>query len=300
MFKKLSLLSVLIAGVFWGTSPVFVSHLDKLGFNSIECTAIRLVLAAPMLFVIMLIYDKKLPKLNIKKLVCFAASGICSVLAMCLSYYYAIKHTSAAVAAVLLYTAPIFVMIMSFIFFHEKITAKKSVCLALAVIGCALTSGIIGGAVNEPLGILIGILAGFAYSLYGIISTVALKDGATPLTCTSFSFIFAAIGAIIISNPIKIIEKTAALDDAISVLLFMLLFSLCTAALPYIFYTVGLTGLKPDVAAIAASSEPVIATLFGIFLLHQKTDAFQIIGIICVITAITVLNLNTAKKQDRV
>ena len=297
--KKFSLIFVLLAGVFWGSSPVFVSIIGELGFNSIECTAIRLLLAAPMLFVLLLIFDKKLPKISLKMLLCFASSGICSVLAMCLSYYYAIKNTSAAVAAVLLYTAPIFVMIMSVIFFKEKITAKKSLCLILAVLGCALTSGIIGGIKGTALGVFFGIMSGFTYSLYGIISTVALREGATPLSCTAFSFLFASIGGLIISNPINIAVKTASLDAPFLAFLMMLLFSLCTAVIPYALYTLGLSGLKPDIAAIAASSEPVVASLFGIFWLKQSTDAFQIIGIALVVITITVLNVNPKVKQSK-
>ncbi len=297
MLRKLSLILVLLAGVFWGSSPLFVSYVSALGFDSIQCTAIRLVFGAPMLFIVLLVIDRKIPRLTFKMLVCFAASGICSVLAMCICYYFSIQNTSASVAAVLLYTAPIFVMIMSVVFFKERFTPKKLVALILAVLGCALTSGIIGGIKRSLLGVVMGVASGFAYSLYGIISTIALKEGATPLSCTAFSFLFAAIGACIIANPIEIASKTLELENPIGALFLMLIFSLCTAVVPYILYTVGLSGTKPDVAAISASSEPVVATLFGVLVLHQSIDVFQIIGVLLVIGAITVLNINPKKNN---
>jgi drug/metabolite transporter (DMT)-like permease len=180
---------------------------------------------------------------------------------------------------------------MSVVFFKEKFTLRKLSALILAVIGCALTSGIIGGLNGSLFGVFMGVASGLAYSLYGIISTVALKEGATPISCTAFSFLFAAIGASIISNPINIATKTLSLENPFKALLLMITFSLCTAVIPYILYTVGLSGTKPDIAAIAASSEPVVASIFGVFVLNQQIDAFQIIGILFVISAITVLNL---------
>jgi drug/metabolite transporter (DMT)-like permease len=299
MFKRISLLLVLLSGVFWGSSPLFVSYMTKLGFDSLQSTSVRLILAAPLLFIFLAIFDRKLPKLTFKMIVCFAASGICSVLAMCISYYHSMQTTSAAVAAVLLYTAPIFVMIMSVIFFKEKITGKKIICLILAVCGCALTSGIIGGIKGSYIGIITGIISGISYSLYGVISTVALREGATPLACTSFSFLFAAIGSLFITNPVKIVQKTLAFENPLLIVLFMILFSLCTAVFAYILYTLGLSGLKPDVAAIAASSEPIVATLFGVFVLKQGLDIFQIIGILAVICAITILNIKTEKSVSK-
>ena len=84
-------------------------------------------------------------------------------------------RTTAAVSAILLYTAPIFVMIMSVIFFKERITTKKIVAFVVAITGCALVSGIVSGAQANVTGIILGVLSGFAYSLYGIFATFYMK-----------------------------------------------------------------------------------------------------------------------------
>lgn len=299
MIKKLSLLSVLLSGVFWGSSALFVSSLMELGFSSLECTSIRLTLAVPILHAILIFCGRKNYKINASLLITFALCGLLSVLTMCICYFYAMILTSAAVSAVLLYTAPIFVMVMSVVFFKERFTLKKSSALILAFIGCALTSGIIGGIKGSLFGVLIGVLSGLSYSLYSIFSAISLKNGATPLTCTAFSFTFAAIGAQFITSPISLVQKIVASPDLPSIIVILISFSLCTAVIPFILYTVGLANLKPDVAAIAASSEPVVASLVGIFILKQSTDIFQIIGILLVISAITVLNFNVKKERNK-
>ena len=299
MIKKLSLLSVLLSGVFWGSSALFVSSLTELGFSSFECTSIRLTLTVPMMHVILLLSGRKNYKINVSLLITFALCGILSVLTMCICYFYAMTLTSAAVSTVLLYTSPIFVMIMSVIFFRERLTLKKFTALILAFLGCVLTSGIIGGIKGSLIGVLIGLLSGFSYSLYSIFSAISLKKGASPLTCTAFSFTFAAIGAQFISNPISLVKKIADFPDLPALLVLMITFSLCSTVLPFILYTLGLASLKPDVAAMAASTDPVVASLVGIFILKQGTDIFQIIGILLVIAAIIVLNLNIKKEPKK-
>jgi drug/metabolite transporter (DMT)-like permease len=299
MKSKIALIMVLFAGVFWGSSPLFVSTLSEMGFSSLQSSSIRLTLAAPMLHIVLLASGRKNYKVSIRAIFYFEICGVFSSLAMCICYYYAITATSAAVAAVLLYTAPIFVMIMSIIFFKEKMTAKKAVCLILAVIGCALTSGIIGGIKGSVLGVFIGLLSGIAYSLYSIISTFALKDGASPLACTAFSFTFAALAAQLLTSPVDIIVKITAQPNIIGSVLYLIIFSACTCVIPFVLYTLGLSRLKPDIAAILASTEPVVAALVGIFILKQTPSIYQIIGIIAVISAITILNVNFKSKQQK-
>ena len=299
MLKKISLILVLLAGVFWGSSPLFVSTLTDMGFSSLQSSSIRLTLAAPMLHIVLLVSGVRNYRVSLKSIIYFAFCGVFSSLAMCVCYYYAITATSAAVAAVLLYTAPIFVMIMSLIFFKEKMTAKKTICLILAVIGCALTSGIIGGIKGSLIGVLVGLLSGVAYSLYSIFSTFALKDGSSPLSCTAFSFTFAALAVQLLTSPVKIVKMIAEAPNIPGTILYLMLFSACTCVIPFVLYTLGLSRLKPDIAAILASTEPVVAALVGIFILKQKPSIFQVIGILTVISAITVLNLNFQKSNKK-
>lgn len=297
MLKKLSLVLVLLAGVFWGTSPLFVSKLSGFGFTSLQTSSIRLTLAVPMMHIVLICSGIKNYKVRPRAFIYFAICGIFSSLAMCVCYFYAITATSAAVAAVLLYTAPIFVMLMSMLFFKEKLTLRKAACLILAVIGCALTAGIIGGMKGSFIGVIVGLLAGITYSLYSIVSTFAIKDGVSPLTCTAFSFTFAALAIQIITSPVEIVHKVSSFDNVAGTVLYLLLFSACTCVIPFVLYTLGLSKLKPDIAAIAASTEPVVCAIIGVFILKQGITVFQIIGIALVISAIVILNLNFKKSK---
>lgn len=300
MKRNLSIILVLLAGVFWGSSSIFANELKLLGFTSLQTSSVRLTFSIPFFYLIILFSKNRECKFSLKSFGILAFCGIFSVLAMCIFYFYSITATTAAVAAVLLYTAPIFVMIMSVFIFKEKLTSKKLLCLVLAVAGCALTSGIIGGIKGTVLGVLSGFCAGFCYSLYSIVSTFAIKEGNSPLVCTAVSFTVAAAVIQLLTSPVDIVNKVTASSSPLFMIFGMILFSICTCVVPFVLYTVGLTGLKPDVAAILASSEPVVAALVGFFILSQSPTVFEIIGIVLVIAAITVLNINPKSKKASV
>ena len=301
MKNKLSVFFVILAGMLWGSSCLFVNKLTSLGFSPLHCTAIRIVMGALILNAALIIKGRgfKYYKISLRSLALCAASGICSVLAMCVFYYYCMTMTSAAVSAILLYTAPLFVMVMSLIFFKEKITVKKVTAFVLAMAGCALVSGIVTGAVASAFGILCGVLSGFSYSLYGILTAFYMKDNSEPLSFSALSFAFAALGALVISDPVGIVSITAQTDSVWLLLLFFVAFSLCTSVLPYVFYTKGLMGVRPDVASILAFSEPLTAALFGITVLGQPFDVYQGIGIALVVSAIIILNISFKARKSK-
>ena len=65
---------------------------------------------------------------------------------------------------------------------------------------------------------------------------------------------------------------------------------LVTCYLPYLLYTFGLTGLETGRASILASVEPVVATLLGVLVYHEKLSLTGALGILCVLAAVVLLN----------
>ena len=297
--NRASVICILIAGVLWGSSCLFVEKLTAMGLSPLQCTAIRCVSAAIILNSAVLVKGAKSYKISAASWGICAASGICSVLAMCVCYYYSMIYTSAAVSAILLYTAPIFVMIMSVIFFKERITLKKVAAFCVAIVGCALVSGIMSGVTADTMGIVFGVLSGLAYSLYGIFTTFYMQRNSQRLTFCALNFAFAGVGAVVISDPLDTVRIIGESNNLPLTLLFFIIFGLCTAALPYVFYTSGLSGVRPDVASILAFSEPLTAALFGITILKQPFDVTQGVGIALVILAIVMLNVSFKSKKAK-
>ncbi len=293
MKNKISVIYILLAGALWGSSCLFVNKLTELGFSPMHCTAIRIVLAAIILNTALIIKGKgfKYYKISLPSLALVVITGLFSVLSMCLFYYLCMTETTAAVSAILLYTAPLFVMIMSVIFFKEKITSKKIIAFVIAIIGCALVSGIASGVMASPKGIVFGVLSAFSYSLYGILTTFFMKRNSEPLAFSALSFAFAAIGALVLTDTAELVNIATQVGRIYILIPYFVVFSTCTAVLPFMFYTKGLSGVRPDIASILAFIEPMTAAVLGILVLRQPFDAYQGIGIGLIIVSIVLLNI---------
>ena len=143
--KRFAVFFVLLAGTLWGCIGIFVRRYNALGLSSMQTVAVRMVIAAVLFSLFVLIYKRSLFKIRLKDIWIFIGSGVISVGLFTYCYFSSIELSSLSVAAVLLYTAPAFVMLFSLIFFKEKMTIPQAISLVLAVWGCAVITGVIGG-----------------------------------------------------------------------------------------------------------------------------------------------------------
>ena len=297
MKKKLAVLSVLLAGTLWGCIGFFVRRYEALGLSSMQTAALRITLSAVIFALFVLIYKPKLFIIKLKDLWCFLGTGIVSVGVFTFCYFKSIELSSLSVAAVLLYTAPAFVMLFSLILFMEKMTVMKGVSLVLAVVGCAMTTGVIGGEINITLtGLLYGLGSGICYALYSIFSRFALNCGYQPFTITLYTFILAAVFSLLACDVRPVIEVVTA--DAGSVG-YAFLFALVSCVLPYAFYTLGLKYISSATASIIATVEPVVATIVGAWYFGETIGVpFGYIGVALVFLSVLLINIRFKRKDE--
>ena len=81
-------------------------------------------------------------------------------------------------------------------------------------------------------------------------------------------------------------------------LVYLVLYTIVTTIVPYIAYTTGLRYVENGVAAVLACIEPVMATIFGVFFFSEFPSLFGWLGIVLVLTALMILNLQPKKAHD--
>ena len=279
---------IIIAGLFWGSMGIFVRHLNDLGFSSIQVACLRLTTAGILFALILLIKDRKGFKIALRDIPLFLALGLVSILFFTCCYFTAIRLMTMSTAAILLYTSPIWVMVLAIIFLKEKFTIQKLIALILAFAGCVLVSGF-GGKVTV-VGILVGLGSGLGYGLYSIFGTFALKKY-SPYTVTCYTFLIAGLGSIFVSDPVDLISNISAVENKPALFGFVLLTAVVTAVIPFLLYTLGLNMTTAGKAAVLATVEPAAATLFGFFVMKETVGPVAIAGILLVFAAIIVLSL---------
>ncbi|MBR5868868.1 MAG: EamA family transporter, partial [Clostridia bacterium] len=271
---------------------LFVKSLAALGLSSLSITAFRLTSASAVMILVFLIFDRSKLKIKLCDLGWFVAAAIFSVVAMSVLYFTSINATSMAVAAILLYTAPIFVMLMSCLLFREKLTTKKICALVLAFAGCVLVAGMAGNV--TAFGILTGLGSGFAYALYSIFGVVLLKRY-HPFTVTIYTFTIAGMVALLISNPTK--QFPVLLTGGTGAVVTALAMGVVTAAIPYLLYTLGLRDMEASRASVIATSEPMVAAVLGILVYHEEVTLSKLLGIFLILGAILLLNVREKNQK---
>lgn len=283
--KPLHIIFILISGVLWGTIGLYTTALGKIGLDSVSVTAVRSLLTAIMLGFFLLCTDRKLFRPRWRDLWAFFGMGVVSFSFFNICYFQSMRYNSLGTACILLYTAPVFVTLLSAVLFREKITPVKLLCLALAVGGCALVSG--GGSMTGR-GFLFGICSGFGYALYSIFSVYALRRNHF-FTAIFYAFVLAAVCLAPFCDW-KAVAVAVSSDYQAG--LWLIGMALFTTVLPYILYTCGLKTVPAGEASVIACVEPLVANLLGIVVFAQTPTLASAVGIALILVAVAALGLS--------
>lgn len=196
------------------------------------------------------------------------------------AYQLAIAQAGAAVASVLLYTAPAWVTILARIFLKEHITLSKMVALGLTISGVVLISFSSNLSLSQanisPKGLFFGLLSGLTYALYYIFGKKALQHYNT---LTIFSYIL-PLGSLPL---LFFIPWTWPSNAALLTLIFL---GFSTTYLAYLAYYRGLKYLEASKAAVVATLEPVIAAVLAFFYWDEVLNLTGYLGSALILLAV--------------
>ena len=278
-------LYVILAAACWGVIGLFNRILGELGVGVLQRVTIRNFGALLVLTIVFALTRREVFRVKLRHLPLFLGSGLVSVLGLSIVYFQCQMECSLAVAGILLYLAPSFVVLMSAALWKAPITRRKVAALVLALVGCGLVSGLAGGEVTaSPRGLLLGVASGFCYATYTIFSHYTLRHYDS-LTMTYWTFVFAGLGSLVFWDTAAI---TAVMTDGRGIAGALGLAVIATA-LPYLFYTKGLEGVESGKASIIANVEPVVGALVGVFVFGEALSLWVILGIVCVLSGVLLL-----------
>ena len=277
--------SILAAAALWGIIGVWNRNLMAAGRSPIGIVVVRNFGGMLLLLAVFAVKDRGVFRVRREHLKYFFGTGIISVVLFTSCYFSCQKICSLAVASILLYTAPSFVVILSAMLWKEPVTKKKLLALALTLVGCACVCGVFDGGLTVTFtGILLGLGAGFFYALYSVFGRYALAHYSS-MTVTVWTFIFAGPASLVMLRPA---EMRAVFTAPSAWLLAAGLVVFSTVA-PYILYTRGLARVESGKASIMASLEPVVAALAGVLIFGEPMGLLTLLGILCVLAGVYIL-----------
>ena len=274
---------VALAGILWGILGLFVRALGDSGLTPFDVVGVRALVAAGALLLFLLATDRRALLVWPRDLWCFLGTGLCSIVFFNYCYFTAVRMMSLASAAVLLYTAPAFVMLLSSALFGERLTRRRIAALLCTFLGCASVTGVFGAQQSLTLaGVLIGLGAGLGYALYTIFGRYALARGYQAPTITFYTFLIAAL-CVCLADGTARLRAAAAAPEALAL---MLALGLVSTVAPFLLYTIGLRTLSGARASIIASIEPVTAAFLGIALYGEQPGVGPLLGLLLVLLGI--------------
>lgn len=284
--RSLGILCILLAALCWGFLPLLTRSLSALGISPAASATMRALVAAVILVILGCAKKDSLRFSSSKMLLYMAVMGIFTTAGMYLFYMSAVDLLSTAMASMLLYTAPAFVILLSRIFYKEPITGKKLLCLILTLAGSALVVRIYDPAslfVNAA-GIALGLASGVCYSLVTVMGRKALLYCSSTAVAT-WPVISGTLILVCITPPWQI-----DMSSPVLIVLYLLL-GLIGSVLPLLLYNKGLAlGVEGGQAGILATIEPVVATLTGVVAFGDVLEGLQIAGIASVLAGAALIS----------
>jgi DME family drug/metabolite transporter len=216
----------------------------------------------------------------------FALFGLVGVAIFYIVYAYAINLAGMAVAAVLLYTAPAWVVVLSWRLFAERVDGRKIVALLLTLAGCFLIVGAYDLAhVSLNLaGIVLSLASGLTYGLYIIFNKYALRKY-SPWTVLTYAIGIGSALLLFTQSPATLVSALAS-PAQIGWLLAMAIVPTLGGNLLFVS---GLRYLPAGVASIVATLEPVMAALLAFLVLGERLQPPQLVGGVMVVGAVLLI-----------
>jgi len=211
-------------------------------------------------------------------------------------YFLSIAEGSVAVAATLMYCAPVFVYLVSFTLKLERPTLLKWAAIAMVMVGIVLLTRVYetGAGGVTLIGAVSGLLAGLSYAIFIFGFKYAAPHGSPQAILV---IAFAVLATILIGLGDS--EQALAVLSTPSWPLFLIL-GVFGAGLSFILYIVGLNHTAPAVASIVAMVEPVTASLFGVLVLDQSLVGVQIVGMGLILVTVTALSVFSRAQTEQV
>ncbi|WP_342304920.1 DMT family transporter [Methanolobus sp. ZRKC5] len=197
------------------------------------------------------------------------------------TYFTCIKYTSFSVAILMLYTAPMYVTLLSPLILKEKITRKGMLALAMSFIGLlfivdmtGVTTGFTAGN-GYIIGIAAGMLSGFSFGSE-IVTIRYIKDD---YSSVAQLFWYTLIGVILLL-PFASKVSGPVLTDNLNMLI---IFGIVNTAMAALLYVSGIAQIEAQKGSILALIEPVSGIFFDFTILHTPLLANTIVGCIFIL-----------------
>ncbi|MGM7700641.1 DMT family transporter [Pseudalkalibacillus sp. Hm43] len=285
---------VMFASFLWGVTGGLSGFLLDRGWDPLVIATFRGLVG--LLFTVLWLLSKGTIKITLNRhLILWSVFAGVGIAGNYVFYYFSISQTSVAIAATLMYTAPIFVIMISALLNLERVTTLKLVSIVVVIIGIILLTGSYKKDLADLnlFGIIAGLLSGLSYAVFIFGLKNSSKNG-DQISVLVLAFLVQFLLVFTYADKQQIAQVLFEFKD----IWWFILTGIAGAGLSFFFYINGLKKINPGIASIVAMIEPVTASLFGVLILGQFLSPVQLVGMAMILFIITFLCKQTLRSGE--
>jgi drug/metabolite transporter, DME family len=292
----------LVGTTFWATTGIFISYLlNHYNLQPLTLAFWRdLIVALGLLLGLRFVQPRAL-RITRRDVLFFLGYGFVGLAAFNGLWTFSVKYNGAAVATVLAYSSPAFIVLLARPTLGEPFTARKLIAVALSLTGCVLVVEAYKPETWQlnPIGIAVGLGTGLAFAVYSLAGRWSARRFSSPWTVTAYGFLFAAGGlalAHVLAQPPQAFFSLGQTWDGWGILAVL---ALVPTVAGFGLYTLSLRYLQASVAGLIASLEPALTAIMAIFLLGEWLDRFQWLGAGLILMAVALAQTEAGQRAPQ-
>jgi DME family drug/metabolite transporter len=298
---RIGYLAIGSAAVLFGVAGAVAKDVFNSDVGPITLTALRSIIAAAVMVPLLVLIGRSAIRVTPAQFPVLLGMAIL-LIGVNITFYASIAYTSVAIAIMLEYSAPVYLLIAASCRLRRAPPLRTTAVLVLAVVSMALLCGVYRPSLfhTNAVGVLWGIACGVAFAGYNFMGNIAANRGIAPRTVTVVTFSISAVAWL----PFAALDfegTSAALTGGTEVLLSVLFVSVFATAIPYWLLNVGLQRVDAFRATMIGMLDPAVAALVAWLLLGEILEPLQVVGIAGLIGALLQIErLDDGAQQKRV
>ena len=269
-------LKIIAAMLIWGTLGIFTRFI---GISSGEMVLFRVVIGGFTLLLVYLFSRNHSAGRNIRRA---APLLLLSGVVMGFNWLFlfeAYKYTSVSIATVAYYCSPIIVMLLSPLFFKERIAPLRVMGILCCIIGLVLITGTISTSSSTFKGFGFGLAAAALYACVTLLNKCVKGVSGIEITLIQL------LGAFIVMLPYCLVRGggTIALPQSVQGAVCLIVIGVVHTGLALFLYFSSLQTLSAQSAALCSYIDPGSALVFSALFLNEKLSFVQIIAAVLIL-----------------
>ena len=285
-------LNASISGIAFGLIPLFAIPVLATGMHSTSVLIYRYAFGCLAMLGMLMFHRTRMWLAFGDFLRILSLSAMYAVSSISLIEGY--NYMASGIATTLLFSYPVWTLLLSVVFLHERLSLTTAVAIGIAVAGVFFLSGILdgNGSMEGLTGLFLLLLSGFLYAVYMVVFPRMRIRQMPSLKLTFYIFFFAML---ILTLYATFTRGRIDPIDTRSQLVNLFLLGLVPTAVSNVTLIVALKQISSTLAAVLGAFEPMTAMCVGILLFGEPLTLPIVIGFVLIITSVLILVLSKRK-----